>query len=85
MLCRTATSRPTTQWRGGNPNYFITYGNGKSAARIQAGLAAQWRSQMVQLQQGAQVSLRPTTTLDKDAQNDAFLCGTLFHCRQACE
>ena len=22
----------------GNPNYFITYGNGKSAARIQAGL-----------------------------------------------
>lgn len=22
----------------GNPNYFITYGNGKSAARIRAGL-----------------------------------------------
>ena len=22
----------------GNPNYFITYGNGKSAARVRAGL-----------------------------------------------
>lgn len=32
----------------GNPNYFITYGNGKSAARVQQGLrpngAHRWHS-----------------------------------------
>ena len=32
----------------GNPNYFITYGNGKSAARVQEGLrpngAHRWHS-----------------------------------------
>lgn len=32
----------------GNPNYFITYGNGKSAARVQRGLrpngAHRWHS-----------------------------------------
>ncbi len=32
----------------GNPNYFITYGNGKSAARVQPGLrpngAHRWHS-----------------------------------------
>jgi hypothetical protein len=32
----------------GNPNYFTTYGNGKSAARVQAGLrpngAHRWHS-----------------------------------------
>ena len=39
----------------GNPNYFITYGNGKSAARMVKGIRAQWRAQVEQLREAAKV------------------------------
>ena len=44
----------------GNPNYFITYGNGKSAARVQSGLRPNGAHRWFNYYRAPKCAIRPT-------------------------